>query len=305
MILALAALTLSGEAGAQACVCSRNVALPSGNVSRPGEVAVSMEYGAALAGDGELWQGFYTHDRGGDSMAGMFMPPHVIQTASLNAAVGLPEGFALASTLPYVVTSHIGESEMPGDFDSAAFGDVDLTGRYGWKSAKGKTFLGGSVGVTFPTGEVVADSPVRTGRGAFGATASLGFGRKLSPKLAAVGALSGGAGFGPDATGYTLGPTANLTVGVRYSFRENGKLSVSSFGILRYAGEDRLDRLVYSHTGFLAADLAVAMGYTFWEKELRSAALSAKVVAPLWQDAGDPMYIQNGSGSIGVSAVVF
>lgn len=303
MILALI-LTLH-DAHAQACVCSRNIALPSGAVSRPGEVVVGLDYGLSLSGDGDRWQGLSVTDRYGDSMAGMFMAPHFVQTGSLTATVGLPKGFALSSTLPYLIIQHVGESEMPGDVDSSALADVDLTAKWSWLAKDKRSFFGAATGLTFPTGEVVADSPVRSGRGTFGSTARVDGGWKASPKLAVLGSLTGGTGFGADPTGYVVGRSASLALGTRGSLRENGKLNLAGFGLLRWQGTDRQDALVYKNTGFLTADLAFAAGWTFWEKALRSASLSAKIEAPVWQVVGDPMYAENVAGSLGVSAVVW
>jgi hypothetical protein len=74
---------------------------------------------------------------------------------------------------------------------------------------------------------------------------------------------------------------------------------------LRWQGEGRRDPLVYDNSGFTTLDLAIATGFTFWEKEKRSAALSARVQSPLWQVVGDPMYAENFSASLGVSVVAF
>ncbi len=301
----IALILAAQQAHAQACVCSRNIAMPSGSVSRPGAVLFSLDYGASMSGDIEGWQGFSVTDLYGDSMAGMYMPPHFVQTITLGAGVGLPAGFALGANLPYVMVFHVKPSEMPGDVDSADPGDVDITLKYGWSNKEGKFFLGGSLGPTLPTGTVIADSPVRSGRGAFGLTGTVSAGMKLNPKLASVVQLAGSTGLGPDDTGYTLGPSWNLLAGARWSPRENGRFSMAGYGIYRWTGTDQQDALVYKNTGSQAIDLAVAGSYTFWEKEMRSAALMARVQAPLWQVVGDPMYIENVAGGIGLGATVF
>lgn len=306
MLVLIAALNLlAPEARAQACVCSRNVALPSGHISRPGEVTLGLDYGMSLSGDGEGWQGLSVTDLHGDSMAGMFMPPHVVQTLSLTAGVGLPRGFSASATLPTMLIDHLGVSEMPGDVDSRALADADLTGRWSRTDQQKKRFYGASLGLTLPTGKVVTDSPVRSGRGTLGASAGIQGGLKLSPKTALVGSLSGSTGFGADAGGYRLGPSAAAIAGVRGSLRENGRLSLGGYGLLRWQDKDRKEALVYENTGFLTADLALGLGWTVWENKLRSAALSARVQAPVWQVVGDPMYAENVSATLAVNAVVF
>ncbi|MBM4364814.1 MAG: transporter [Deltaproteobacteria bacterium] len=301
----IALILAAQQAHAQACVCSRNIAMPSGAVSRPGAVLFSLDYGAALSGDIEGWQGFSVTDLYGDSMAGMYMPPHFVQTVTLGGSVGLPANFAIAANLPYVIVHHVEPSEMPGDVDSNDPGDVDITVKYGWADKSKKFFLGGSLGPTLPTGTVIADSPVRSGRGTFGLTGTASGGLKLNPKLATVVQLAGSTGFGADDTGYTLGPTWNALAGVRWSPRENGRFSLAGYGIYRWTGTDQQDALVYRNTGSQAIDLAASGSYTFWEKEMRSAALSARVQVPLWQVVGDPMYIENVAGGLGISATVF
>ena len=109
----LLALIAGRDAHAQACVCSRNVALPSGNALRPWAGIVSVEYGASLSGEPSLWQGAAVTDRYGDSMAGMFMPPHLVQTGSLTATLGLPEHFSVSATLPYIAVHHLVQVERP------------------------------------------------------------------------------------------------------------------------------------------------------------------------------------------------
>ena len=303
MILAL--LLATQEAHAQACVCSRNIALPSAQVSRRGEVELLAEYSLSMTGDGERWDGLSVTDRYGDSMAGMFMAPHRVQTASLTATVGLPRGFSLSSTLPYQITQHIGVSQMPGDVDASALADIDLTAKWSRLSEDQRQFFGASTGLTFPTGEVLADSPVRSGRGTFGGAARVDGGWKATPKLAILGSVSGGAGFGADPTGYKVGRSASLALGTRGSPRENGKLSLAGFGLLRWQGTDRKEELVYQNTGFLTADLAFATGWTFWERGQRSASLSGRVQAPIWQVVGDPTYAENLTGALSLGAVVW
>lgn len=303
-LLALLA-ALVPQAHAQACVCSRNVALPSGQVSRTGEVVVGIDYSIALSGDTSSWEGLSVTDRFGDSMAGMYMPPHLVQTWSLTANVGLPRSFSVSATLPYIDTHHLDPSEMPGDVDSSALADADITGKWSHLAKDSRSFYGASLGLTLPTGEVVADSPVRSGRGVVGAVAGVQAGRKLTPKVALIGALSGSIGFGADPTGYRVGPGGSLVTGVRWSPRENGRVNLGAYGLLRGQGTDWQDALEYQNTGFVAADLALGFGWTFWEKKLRSAALNARVQAPLWQVVGDPMYVENVAGNLGVSVVAF
>lgn len=298
-------LALVSHAVAQACVCSRNVALPSGNVSRSGEVVATLDYGLGLSGATDGWRGFSVTDRLGDSMAGMYMPPHLVQTASITAAVGLPEGFAVSTTVPYIVVHHLQPSEMPGDVDSSSLADLDVTASWGVASKDERRFAGATAGLTFPTGEVVPDSPVRSGRGTFGVGGGIHGGLKVHPKAAVLAAVTGSTGFGTDTTGYVVAPSANGLVGGRWSPRENGRFSLASFGMLRWQGKDRQDALTYENTGFLTLDLALGAGFTFWEKGLRSAALSTRVQAPLWQVVGDPMYAENFGATLGISVVAW
>ena len=136
------ALVPSGPASAAACSCSRNVALPGVNLLRAGAGVVSLDYGINLEGDPDAWRGLYVVDRFGDSMAGMYMPPMLVQTAALTVAVGLPRHFSLSATLPYMYKDNLGLSEMPGDTDLASFNDVDVTARWGHQSADGGAFYG-------------------------------------------------------------------------------------------------------------------------------------------------------------------
>lgn len=305
LVVAALALVPVRPALAAACSCSRNVALPSVNLQRAGAVVVSADYGMAMEGDPDLWRGFKVIDRYGDSMAGMFMPPMFVQTASLTAAVGLPKRFSLSATLPYMYKDNLGESEMPGDTDLASFNDVDVTARWGHNTRDMGTFYGFGLGVTLPTGTVIENSSVRSGRGVFGATASANAGHKLSPHVGIAAQLSGSTGFGADKTGYTVAPAASLVAGARWSPRENGKLNLALFAIERWTGQDRQDALVYKNSGSLGTDLAIASAYVFWEKDVRSASFSVRAQAPVFQVVGDPMYAQNFGASAGLSVTAF
>ena len=305
MTLVLLAALLSPPAAAQACVCSRGVALPNGNILRTWAGLFTLDYGASLSGETSMWQGFAVNDLYGDSMAGMYMPPHLVQTASLNAALGLPANFSVSATIPYIYTHHLHESEMPGDVDSNSLADVDLTGKWVHKGKGGKGFIGLSAGLSFPTGEVVPDSPVRSGRGVLGGSGSVSAGTKLHPKAGIAAQLSGSAGFGPDESGYTVAPAASLVAGAWWTPKENGRLSLAAFGIEKWAGNDQKDALIYKNTGYLNTDIAVAATYSFWESGLRSASLSARVQAPVYQQVGDPMYAENLAGNVGFSVVAF
>jgi hypothetical protein len=301
MALALLASTL--DAHAQACVCSRNVALPSGNVQRAGEGIVALDYGLNLEADPSLWQGFSVVDRYGDSMAQMYMPPMLVHTGSLTATLGLPRHFSVSTTVPYMYKNNLGESEMPGDTDLDSFNDVDLTLKWGHVDEKMTTFYGASAGLTFPTGTVIPESPVRSGRGVFGMNVGLNAGTKVSPRLALAAQVSRSDGFGADDTGYVVAPNASVVAGGRWSPRENGRLNFALFALERWAGHDRQDALVYKNSGYLITDLSVASTYTFWEKALRSASFTVRVQAPVFQIVGDPMYAENFGGSVGVSVV--
>lgn len=297
---------LVDRAEAVACVCARNVALPSAGVLRPWAGVFALDYGAKLEADPDSWRGFAIVDRGGDSMAGMYMPPMLVHTASLGATLGLPSHFSVSTTLPYMYKDLLGESEMPGDTDLSSLNDVDLTGHWAWAStARSKAFVALSAGPTFPTGTVVPNSPVRSGLGVLGATASASTGAKASPHVALAAQVSGAGGFGPDTTGYTVAPTASFVGGVQWSPRENGKLSLAALGMERWSGHDREDALVYEDSGYLVTDLALAATYTFWAEGVRSATFSVRAQAPVYQVVGDPMYAENFGASTGVSFVAF
>ncbi len=302
----LLALTLAaGDAHAQACVCSRGIALPNGSVMRTWAGMFTLDYGASLSGDTGSWRGFAVEDRYGDSMAGMYMPPHLVQTGSLTATLGLPGQFSASASLPYMDTRHLGESEMPGDVDSNSLADADLTVKWVHPGKQKKAFYGFSAGLTVPTGEVVPDSPVRSGRGVFGANVSASAGVKLHPKAGLAAQISGSSGFGPDPSGYTVAPSASLVAGAWWTPRENGRLGFAAFVMERWSGNDQEDALVYKNSGYLTTDVAIAMNYSFWEKALRSASITVRAQAPVFQIVGDPMYAENFGGSVGVSVVAF
>jgi len=296
---------LAPEALAQACICSRNVALPSGAVSRAWEGAVALDYGLSLSGDGDAWRGFSVTDRHGDSMAGMFMPPHLVQTASLGMTLGLPAGFSASATLPWMDVHHIGHSEMPGDVDSRSLADTSLLLGWGHLFEDGKTFVGGSVGATLPTGKVVPDTPVRAGKGAVGALVGVVVTRKAGPKVGLALSMAASPTLFTPPDGYRVGSGGNVALGARWSPRENGRVNFSLFGIGQHLGTDREEFLVYKNTGYLSADLALGANWNFWAKELRSATLSVRGQLPLWQVVGDPMYAENFAVGGGVSAVIF
>lgn len=296
---------LSGQAHAQACMCSRSVALPSVPLQRAWAGVFSFEYGMNLEADPDTWHGFAMVDQYGDSMAGMYMPPMLVQTAALTATLGLPAHFSVSTTLPYMYKNNLGESEMPGDTDLASFNDVDVTGRWGNSSTDMKRFYGLSAGVTLPTGTVIPNSPVRSGRGGLGLNLALSGGVKVHPKVRLAGQVSTTNGFGPDDTGYVVAPSASFVGGAGWSPRENGKLSLALFGMERWMGKDRQDLLVYKNSGHLVTDIAAAASYTFWAKDVRSAGLSLRGQVPVYQIVGDPMYAENFGLSAGLSFTAF
>lgn len=304
-MLLVAVSLLVSPAHAVACVCARNVALPSAGVLRPWAGVFGLDYGARLDADPDLWRGFAVKDLYGDSMAGMYMPPMLVHTASLSATLGLPAHFSVSATLPYMYKDLLGASEMPGDTDLSSLNDVDLTVHWAVETKDKKTFLAASAGPTFPTGTVVPNSPVRSGRGVVGAGGSLSAGTKLSPKVAIAAQLGGSTGFGPDAGGYTVAPTANLVAGVQWTPRENGRLSLAVLGIERWSGTDQQDALVYKNSGYLITDVAAVASYTFWEDKLRSAGFTVRAQAPVYQVVGDPMYAENFGGSLGLTVTAF
>lgn len=298
-------LSLLPQAHAQACVCSRNVALPTGNMSRPWEGVISAEYNLALSSDPEAWNGFYVKDLHGDSMAGMYMPPHRIQTASLTPSLGLPRQLAVSVTLPWLDVHHLAPSEMAGDVDERSIGDVDAQLRWNHVARDQSWFAGVSGGPTFPTGEVVEYTPTRAGRGAFGLTGMAQAGRKLAPRVGLATSLAGTTGLGADSTGYTVAPNASATAGARFSPRENGRFNVAAFTLLRWQGRDRQDALTYQNTGYVSHDLSLGVSWNAWARGLRSATLTGRAVVPLWQVVGDPMYAENFALGAGLSVVAF
>lgn len=304
-MMLLALLYFSTTAHAQACMCSRSVALPSLPLQRAWAGVASLEYGINLEADPTLWRGVAVIDRYGDSMAGMRMPPMLAQTVALTATLGLPAHFSVSTTLPYMYKDNLGESDMPGDTDLASFNDVDLTGRWGLASDDDKRFLGVSAGLTFPTGTVIPNSSVRSGRGVFGTTVAANGGVKVHPKVRLAGQISGATGFGPDTTGYVVAPSASVVGGVGWTPRENGRASLALFVLERWMGHDRKDALVYKNSGSLITDLALAGSYTVWEKKLRSASVTLRAQAPVFQVVGDPMYAENFGGSASVSVTAF
>lgn len=83
--------------------------------------------------------------------------------------MGLLAQLSLSTTLPYMVKDNLGESDMLGDTDLASFNDVDLTLNWAHESKDKRAWFGAAAGPTFPTGTVIENSPVRSGRGTFGA----------------------------------------------------------------------------------------------------------------------------------------
>ena len=299
-------LAFASPAHAQACICSRNVAMPSGAAVRPWEGTTTLDYTVAQSGQEGSWQGFVpAKDRNENSMADMFMPGHLVQTVSLEAALGLPAGFSFSATLPWMSVTHLGVSEMPGDVDSASLADASAQLRWGRATEDRKTFYGVGLGVTLPTGLVVVDTPVRAGKGAVGGLVSLQVFRKLSPHFG--GSLSAGASptlFTPP-DGYRVGSSANAVAGLRFSPRENGRLIFNGMALLRYQGKDTIEEYVYEHTGLVVLDAILGASFNVWAKELRSCTVSLRGEAPLWQVVGDPWLVENFSVTAAVNVVAF
>lgn len=312
MLPLLLALLLP-DADAAACSCSRSVALPSGNLTRAWAFVGGFDYGVNMEGDPQLWRGFYVKDRLGDSMPGMYMPPMLVQNFALGLSLGLPAHFSLSTTLPYMYKDNLmyrNVDDLPlmeGDADLASFNDVDLSLKWGYTSKDMGTFFGVGAGVSFPTGTVSEGSPVRSGRGVFGGTASASVGTKVSPHVDIAAQVSGSMGFGADKTGYVVAPMASLVAGARWSPRENGKLSLAFFGIQRWTGQDELrfegqsEALVYKNSGSIGTDVGAALAYTFWAEDVRSAGFSLRAQAPVVQIIGDPMYAQNFGGAASIT----
>lgn len=298
-------LALVDDARAQACMCSRDVSLPSGHVARVGEVMVSLDTTSGYTGDTKFWSGFSVTDLYGDSMAGMKMSPHFVQSAKLEASVGLPAGFAASASLPYVAMFHTDVNEMPGDVDNAGIGDVAVTARWGRKIGMSKWYLGASGGVTLPTGEVVTNSPVRRGKGALGWVAGVQTVYRVDPFLAVAASAGGSSTALPTPDNYYVGAMANGSVGVRWTPKENGPVVLSATAIEEWQDADRKDALVYKNSGYLSTSLALGASWNVWAKETRSLTLQARVQGPLVQTVGDPMYQSNLAVTLGASAVVF
>ena len=296
-------VALIARAEAASCVCARGSGgLPTAEPLRAWAGLVGLDYGLALTGDMDAWTGAKVVDLHGDSMAGMYMPPHLSHNASVTATLGLPAAFAVSATLPYQAVMHLGESQMPGDVDLNALGDADVGLR--WSHRAKVPFFGGGATLTLPSGVVSTDG-VSTGRGAVGATANAFVGARVHPKLALVVQASGAGGFGPDPSGYVVAPTASLLAGAKWWTRENGDLNLSLYVAERWSGLDRKDDLIYENTGYLITDLAVAANWTFWKAGNRSASLSARVQAPVYQVVGDPGYAENVGGGLGFGVVAF
>lgn len=308
--MTLTALLLLPSLHAQACGCARNVALPSGAAWRPWEIIASAEYGVATSGFSDRWEGFLVEDRGGDSMPDMYMPPHLTQTVAGTATLGLPRGFAVSATVPWIDIHNVIDPEvtlplMPGDVDVTSLQDVDATAHWARLFEPRGFFLGVDVGLTLPTGEVVKDSPVRAGRGVVGGRGMIQGAKKLGPRLGLLGSVTGATGFGPDETNYILGPNASASLGTRFTLRENGPLSLLLFDLLRWQGRDREEALVYSHTGYLSDDLVLGASWVAWSRHPRSLSFTLRGTVPLFQIVGDPMYAENFSASLGATLVAF
>ena len=295
-------LLLIGAPRAQVCACARSAVLPTGAVSRPGEVALSLDYGLSLSGDPDLFRGFHLRDRLGDSMAGMYMPPDLVQTWTAGATVGLPWSLQVSAELPWLSVNKLGESEMPGDVDTHSLGDLSAQLRWGHVPAHA-WFVGVSIGPTFPTGVPRTGSIVRTGRGTMGITGQLQAAWLFDPRASLAASLSGADGFGRDENGYRLGANAQGALGVRFTPRENGRMGTSAYTMLRWQGRDAEDALVYENTGYLTHDLCLGLSWRLWERGMRSATVSTRGILPLWQIVGDPMYAQNFAVQLNLAVV--
>lgn len=295
-------LVLAGKAAA--CMCARDIAVPAESVGRAGQIWVALNHSATLSGDPHVWQGVSVTDLHGDSMAGMFMPPHLSQSTALTATVGLPVGFAVSATLPYLVVTHLGQSEMPGDVDSNHPGDTTVQAQFARSTSGGSGHLAAGAGVTLPTGKIETAGFERSGRGTLGLNANVSASLRLSKRVAATAMLGGSMGVGPDITGFTLGPAASLWLGPRYSPDPDGRITLAAYGIFRYTGTDQQDGFHYRNTGTMAADIAGSVAYEVWDNDERTVSLQLRLQAPIWQVIGDPMYAENFVAGLGVHATV-
>lgn len=300
MIVALLAL----NAWAEGCSCSvggSDGTAPAGPVPRPGGLAFNVEYGAGQTG-GEGWEGFAVTERGGNSMEGMAMPGHFVQTARFNAILGVGSGTAVYASLPYIDTHPLGPSGMTGDVDAAFVGDLGMGLRWGRTHSDVFTGLGG--GFTLPTGRVMPDGGVRGGRGAVAVTGRGEVLDKVTPNVELGGAISATGSLypGPE-DGYVVGPAGSAAGGVRLWPREQGRTRFDEFLVLLQQGNDRRGSTILYETGATTLAFQSAFWWKFWADENRSASVIVRGTAPIAQVIGDPWLAQNWAFSAGVGLV--
>jgi hypothetical protein len=231
----------------------------------------------------------------------MFMPPDLAHTWTVGGTLGLPKDLSLAVELPWVYVDKLGVSEMPGDVDTGAFGDLAAWLRWGRVPVHG-LFVGAGLAPTFPLGEPVKGSIVRTGRGTVGLAGQVQTAWLPDPRTAVALSVGGSAGLGSD-EGYRLGANLQGSAGVRFTPRENGRLGTSAYTVLAWQGRDREDALVYENTGYLSQEIGLGASWRVWERGLRSATVGARGFLPLWQVVGDPMYARNFAASVSLDVV--
>jgi hypothetical protein len=291
-------------ARAQSCSCSvggGDGVSPSGPAPAAGSVVVAVEYGARQTG-GEDWDGFALVERGGNSMEGMAMPGHLVQTARANAIVGIGRGGALYAAVPWIDTHPLYPSDMPGDVDGNFLGDVALGAR--WGRSKGEVFSGFGGGLTLPTGKVLPG--VRGGRGALGVTGQAEILDAITPHAEIGGALTAAASLYPaPLDGYLVGLGGSASAGVRLWPREAGRTRFDEFLVLQQQSNDRLASLILYETGSTAIAWQSAFWWKFWSDRDRSASVTVRGQVPIAQIVGDPWLSQNWSLSLGLSVVAF
>jgi hypothetical protein len=287
---------VSGVALAQSCSCSvgtTDTTLPMGTVPGMGTLQLAFDYGLGQTG-GEDWEGVVpAKDLQGNSMEEMAMPGHLVQTARLSGTVGLPRGFSSTATVPYAHSAPLYPSDMPGDVPRGFLGDVAVTGRWGHRG--GKTFVGTGLGLTLPTGKVIAGVGVRGGRGALGMVLDGSALRMLAPVLGLAGRVAWTQGLYAGPGEYLVGPQLDVALGGRVWTREQGKLSLAVLGTYLHRGHDRFGSTVLDQTGLDSVGAGGGADWRVYSEKTRTLTLSLRGQVPLLQVVGDPWLAENWS----------
>jgi hypothetical protein len=105
---------------------------------------------------------------------------------------------------------------MPGDVPRGFLGDVAVTGRWGHRG--GQTFVGTGLGLTLPTGKVIAGVGVRGGRGALGMVLDGSALRMLVPVLGLAGRVAWTQSLYAGPGEYLVGPQLDVALGAIDTF---------------------------------------------------------------------------------------